>query len=254
MRCEDAGAGRQPIRSRYRGLLAGDAMSEPAGEIIALIPAYNEGNHVRDVVEQACKYLPVVVVDDGSADGTGAAAALAGAKVIAHTVNRGKGAALNTGFEYAVTRNVAAAVTLDADGQHDPDEIPLFIEAFRAGQCDIIIGRRTFGQMPPVRRAANHAGNWLLGMAMGRPVPDNQSGYRLFSRDVLSNIRPTSARFEAEVEILLRAQLAGYRIGWVPIKTIYAGEVSHFRPARDVPLFLKMVGRIWVARRRGRFD
>ena len=229
-------------------------MSEPADEIIALIPAYNEVHHIRDVVERACKYLPVIVIDDGSADGSGAAAALAGAKVIAHTVNRGKGAALNSGFDYAVTRNAAAAVTLDADGQHDPDEIPLFIEAFRAGQGDIIIGQRSFGQMPWVRQAANRTGNWLLGLAMGQSVPDNQSGYRLLSRDVLRNIRPTSARFEAEVEILLRAQMAGYRIGWVPIKTIYADEVSHFRPARDVPLFLKMVWRIWLARRRGRFE
>jgi hypothetical protein len=104
-----------------------------------------------------------------------------------------------------------------------------------------------------VRQTANRIGNWLLGFAMGQPVPDNQSGYRLLSKDVLRTIRPTSARFEAEVEILLRAQLAGYRIGWVPIKTIYADEVSHYRPLRDVPLFLKMVWRIWLARRRGRF-
>jgi glycosyltransferase involved in cell wall biosynthesis len=232
----------------------GDVMSEPADEIIALIPAYNEVNHIRDVVERASKYLPVVVIDDGSSDGSGAAAALAGAKVLAHTVNRGKGVALNTGFDYGVARDVAAAITLDADGQHDPDEIPLFIEAFRAGQGDIIIGRRTFGQMPRVRQTANRIGNWLLGFAMGQPVPDNQSGYRLLSRDVLRTIRPTSARFEAEVEILLRAQLAGYQIGWVPIKTIYADEVSHYRPRRDVPLFLKMVWRIWLARRRGRFQ
>jgi glycosyltransferase involved in cell wall biosynthesis len=229
-------------------------MSEPADEIIALIPAYNEANHICNVVQQACKYVPVVVIDDGSADGSAAAAALGGAKVIAHPVNRGKGAALNTGFDYAVTRDVTAAITLDADGQHDPDEIPLFIAAFRAGQGDIIIGRRTFGQMPLARQVANRTGNWLLGLAMGQSVPDNQSGYRLLSRDVLRNVRPASARFEAEVEILLRAQLAGYRVGWVPNKTIYADEVSHFRPTRDVPLFLKMVWRIWRARRRGRFD
>ncbi len=232
----------------------GAVMAEPADEIIALIPAYNEVNHIQDVVTRACNYLPVVVIDDGSTDGSGAAAALAGAKVVAHKVNRGKGVALNTGFDYAVARNVAAALTLDADGQHDPDEIPLFIEAFRAGQGDIIIGRRTFGQMPRMRQAANRIGNWLLGFAMGQPVADNQSGYRLLSRDVLRTIRPTSARFEAEVEILLRAQLAGYRIAWVPIKTIYADEVSHYRPLRDVPLFLKMVWRIGSARRRGRFE
>ena len=113
------------------------------GEIIALIPAYNEARFIADVVNGALKHLPVVVVDDGSSDGTGGAAALAGAKVISHGRNQGKGKALLTGFDYAIRRGVDAAITLDADGQHDPDEIPLFIEAFRAGQGDIIIGQRT---------------------------------------------------------------------------------------------------------------
>jgi glycosyltransferase involved in cell wall biosynthesis len=225
-----------------------------SGEIIALIPAYNEVSHLADVVKGALKYVPVVVIDDGSADGTGATAALAGAKVLAHKLNQGKGAALNTGFAYAVQRQAAAAITLDADGQHDPDEIPLFINAFRAGEGDIIIGRRTFTKMPPVRQFANRTGSWLLAKAMGQPVPDNQSGFRLLSGDVMRAIRPSSARFEAEVEILLRAQLAGFRVGWVPIKTIYADEVSHFHPLRDTLLFLKMVWRIWLARRRGHFD
>jgi glycosyltransferase involved in cell wall biosynthesis len=228
-------------------------MTEQAGTIIALIPTYNEARHIADVVKGAQQYVPVVVIDDGSTDGSAAAAALAGAKVLAHAVNRGKGAALNTGFDYAVARRVDAAITLDADGQHDPAEIPAFIEAFRAGQGDIIIGQRTFDQMPRLRRFANRQGNRMLSWAIGRPMADNQSGYRLLSRAVLKNIRPSSARFEAEVEILLRAQLAGYSIGWVPIKTIYADEVSHFKPWRDVPLFLNMVWRIYLARRRGRF-
>jgi glycosyltransferase involved in cell wall biosynthesis len=229
-------------------------MPEQNEEIIALIPAYNEARHVRNVVEGVLKYVPAVVIDDGSVDGSGAEAALAGAKVIIHAENRGKGIALNTGFDYAVARGVQAAITLDADGQHDPDEIPLFIDAFRSGKGDIIIGQRTFGQMPPIRRLANRTGTWLLGLAMGQPVPDNQSGYRLFSRHVLQKVRANSARFEAEVEILLRAQQAGFRIGWVPIRTIYADEVSHYKPSRDVPLFLKMVWHIWQARRRGRWD
>jgi glycosyltransferase involved in cell wall biosynthesis len=223
-------------------------------EIIALVPAYNEAAHVAQVVEGASQYVPVVVIDDGSSDGTGAAAALVGAKVLAHATNRGKGVALNTGFAYAIQRDVAAAITLDADGQHDPAEIPLFINAFQGGAGDIIIGQRTFAKMPVVRRAANRTGTWLLSRAMGQPVPDNQSGYRLLSRDVMRTIRPSSARFEAEVEILLRAQLAGFRVGWVPIKTIYGDEVSHFNPVRDTVLFLKMVWRIWRARRRGYFD
>jgi len=229
-------------------------MSGESGEIIALIPAYNEETYIADVVKKVLKYVPAVVVDDGSTDKTAAAAALAGAKVLAHQVNRGKGVALNTGFDYAVQRAVDAAITIDADGQHDPDEIPLFIEAHRAGKGDLIIGQRDFSQMPAKNQFGNRTGTWLLSKAMGQPVPDNQSGYRLLSRDVMRTARPTTSRFEAEVEILLRAQLAGFRIAWVPIKTIYNDKVSHFRSIHDSALFLRMVWRIWRARRTGRFN
>lgn len=229
-------------------------MVEGTGEIIALIPAYNEARYVADVVQRTLKHLPVIIIDDGSSDGTAAAAALAGAKVITHTVNQGKGKALNTGFEYAVQRGVDAAITLDADGQHDPAEIPLFIEAYRAGKGDVIIGQRTFAQMPAKSQFGNRVGTFLLGLAMGQPVPDNQSGYRLLSRAVMAKVRPSSTRFEAEVELLLRAQLAGFRLAWVPIKTIYNDKKSHFRPLHDSALFLKMVWRIWRARLRGTFE
>lgn len=228
-------------------------MTQADGEIVILVPAYNEARFIGDVVKGALKYGPVVVIDDGSSDETGAVAALAGAKVIAHAVNRGKGKALDTGFRYAVQRKVAAAITLDADGQHDPDEIPKFIEAFRAGRGDIIIGQRDFSQMPAKNQFGNRTGTFLLGLAMGRPIPDNQSGYRLLSRAVMEAIRTDATRFEAEVELLLRAQLAGFQITWVPIKTIYNDKISHFRPLHDSWLFLKMVWRIWRARRRGGF-
>jgi glycosyltransferase involved in cell wall biosynthesis len=224
------------------------------GEIIALIPAYNEARFIGDVVTSAGRHIPVTVIDDGSSDGTGGAAALAGAKVIVHTRNQGKGKALLTGFDYAIGRNVDAAITLDADGQHDPDEIPLFVEAFRAGQGDIIIGQRQYSQMPPKSQFGNRVGSFFLRLAMGRPIPDNQSGYRLFSRTAMQQVRPTSTRFEAEVEMLLRAEFAELQVGWVPIKTIYNEKKSHFRPVQDSILFFKMTWRIWRARKRGHFD
>lgn len=225
-----------------------------AGEIIALIPAYNEARFVGEVVKTAAQHVPVVVIDDGSSDGTGGVAALAGAKVIAHTRNQGKGKALLTGFDYAIGRGVDAAITLDADGQHDPNEIPLFIQAYRAGKGDIIIGQRRYSQMPAKSQFGNRVGSFFLRLAMGRPVPDNQSGYRLFSRRAMQEVRPTSSRFEAEVEMLLRADFAGLTVGWVPIKTIYNEKKSHFRPVQDSALFFKMTWRIWRARIRGSFD
>jgi glycosyltransferase involved in cell wall biosynthesis len=229
-------------------------MSTSTGEIIALIPAYNEARYIGDVVERTLKHIPVIVIDDGSSDGTGAAAALAGAKVVSHGKNLGKGKALLTGFDYAVNRGVDAAITLDADGQHDPDEIPLFVEAFRAGEGDIIIGKRQYSEMPTKSRLGNRFGSFLLKFAMGRPIPDNQSGYRLLSREAMQKVRPTSTRFEAEVEMLLRADFAGLTVGWVPIQTIYNDKKSHFRPVQDSVLFLKMAWRIWRARVRGSFD
>jgi glycosyltransferase involved in cell wall biosynthesis len=231
-----------------------DAARKGNGEIVALIPAYNEARYIGNVVAATSRHLPVVVVDDGSSDGTGGAAALAGAKVISHGRNQGKGKALLTGFDYAIQRGVDAAITLDADGQHDPDEIPLFVEAFRAGQGDIIIGQRQYHRMPAKSRFGNNVGSFLLTFAMGRTIPDNQSGYRLFSCRAMQEVRPTSTRFEAEVEMLLRADLAGLKVGWVPIKTIYNDKKSHFRPIKDSALFLKMAWRIWRARVRGSFD
>ncbi len=224
------------------------------GEIIALIPAYNEARFIGDVVKAAARHVPVVVIDDGSSDGTGGVAALAGAKVIAHARNSGKGKALLTGFDYAINRKVDAAITMDADGQHDPDEIPLFIEAFRAGKGDIIIGQRQYSKMPAKSQFGNRIGSFFLRLAMGRPIPDNQSGYRLFSLQAMKKVRPTSTRFEAEVEMILRADFAGLTIGWVPIKTIYNEKKSHFRPLQDSALFFKMTWRIWRARVRGSFD
>jgi glycosyltransferase involved in cell wall biosynthesis len=223
-------------------------MSEQRGEIIALMPAFNEARYISSVVSRVSAYLPVVVIDDGSTDGTGAHAAMAGAKVIAHRSNMGKGKALNTGFAYAVKRGVDAAITIDADGQHDPDEIPRFIEAYRSGLGDVIIGQRTFSQMPAKSRWGNRIGTFLISAAMGRHIPDNQSGYRLLSRAVMAAVRPETTRFEAEVELLLRAHLAGFRLSWIPIKTIYNDKVSHYRPVRDSLLFLKMVFHIWRTR------
>ena len=188
-------------------------------------------------MKRTLEHLPVIVVDDGSTDGSGAAAALAGAKVFATHDQPGQGRRpCNTGFDYAVHRGVDAVITLDADGQHDPDEIPLFIEAFRAGKGDLIIGQRH------VRRDAHQEPVRQSGRLVPAGQGDGPSRFRTTraatvcsSRPVMEQVRPTSTRFEAEVEILLRAQMAGFRLAWVPIKTIYNDKKSHFRPIQIAP-------------------
>ncbi len=211
--------------------------------ILVLVPAYNEGAHIHAVVEAARKYLPVLVVDDGSSDDTPAQAEKAGALVIRQQPNQGKGAALIKGFGHALAAGCTAVVTLDADGQHDPAEIPAFLRAFEQRGADLIIGRRDFSKMPPLRRLSNTLGTWIFSWALGQPVADNQSGYRLLSRRMLAVLleeRSLERGFEFEVEMIVSCVLKGYKLDWVPIRTIYADEKSHIQPFRHLAKFLQV--------------
>jgi len=223
-----------------------DAMpSEEQGtlknRLLALIPAYNEAERIGDVIARTRKFLPVLVVDDGSRDDTAGVARLIGAEVICQSPNKGKGAALIAGFRYAIAQGFDAVITLDADGQHDPEEIPLFLTEFENG-ADLVIGQRDFRQMPFPRSWTNAFGTWMFSRAMGQYCPDNQSGYRLYSRRLIeASISSRETNFEFEVEVIARCVSLGYRLSWVPIKTIYAGEASHIKPLRHVWHFFRVV-------------
>ena len=211
-------------------------------DVIALIPAYEEGPRVAGVVLGATAYLPVAVVDDGSADDTAARAEAAGATVLVQRPNQGKGAALRVGLRWALDREVDAVLTLDADGQHDPAEIPTFLDAFERTGADLIIGRRDFARMPRVRRLANRLGGLAMSWAAGRDIPDNQSGYRLLSRRLMEAVATSDeAGFEYEIEMITTCIRAGFRLEWVPIRTIYAGEPSHIRPWSHFTSFVRMI-------------
>jgi glycosyltransferase involved in cell wall biosynthesis len=213
----------------------------PDARILALIPGYQEGPRIAAVVTAASRYLPVIVVDDGSSDDTAAQAEAAGATVLRQVPNAGKGAALRAGFRHALDAGAEAVVTLDADGQHDPDEIPSFLAAFEAGRPELVVGRRDFGQMPPIRRLSNNLGGLVLSAAVGRNIPDNQSGYRLVGRRLMRALLDSrEPGFEFEVEMIARCIALGLPIAWVPIRTIYAGEPSHIRPWRHFTQFLRV--------------
>lgn len=227
-------------------------MSESS--ILALIPAWNEAGRIGPVVEAARAHLPVLVVDDGSEDETPVVAEAAGATVVRHSRNRGKGVALMTGFAWALERGYGAVITLDADGQHDPSEIPVFLAAYGAGGEDLIIGRRDFGRMPFPRLYSNPFGSWLLSLALGAPIYDNQSGYRLYSRRLLERLARLDlggTGFEWEVEVIVQVICEGMRLGWVDVRTIYGiGKKSYFHPLKDSVRFLGMVWYAWRKRRR----
>jgi glycosyltransferase involved in cell wall biosynthesis len=216
-------------------------VTDPEARILALIPAYQEGPRIGAVVAGALRYLPVVVIDDGSTDDTAAAAEVAGATVLRQQPNAGKGAALRAGFRYALAKGAPAALTLDADGQHDPDEIPRFVDAFAAHRAELIIGRRDTRAMPTVRRISNVFGGAILAVALGRTVPDNQSGYRLIGRTLMGAMLDSDETgFEFEVEMIARCIALGLPIDTVPIRTIYEGEPSHIRPWRHFTEFLRI--------------
>ncbi len=223
--------------------MAGSAtLAAEVGGVIALIPAYEEAERVGAVVTAALSRLPVLVVDDGSTDGTATVAADAGATVVVQVPNRGKGSALRAGFAWALARDVEAVVTLDADGQHDPAEIPAFLDAHRRTGADLVIGRRDFHRMPPTRRLANELGRRAMSWAAGRDIPDNQSGYRLLSRRLMAALETSEeAGFEFEVEMITTCIRAGFVLEWVPIRTIYAGEASHIQPLRHLSSFVRIV-------------
>jgi len=207
----------------------------------ALIPAYNEERAIASVVRSARAYLPVLVIDDGSRDGTARLAGEAGAEVLANPRNLGKGAALQAGMRQALARGDDFIITLDADGQHDPGEIPAFLNAYNKTRADLIIGQRDFSKMPPVRRLSNTLGTLLFSWAVGARIPDNQSGYRLIGRrllEVLGQSRETG--FEFEVEMIVLCRLHRLKMAWVPIKTIYGEEKSHIQPLKHLVRFVKV--------------
>ena len=217
-------------------------MKENNPRFIALIPAYNEAARITGVVRGASLHLPVLVVDDGSKDETAHLAKKAGAEVISYQPNRGKGAALREGFKRAMAMEVSAVLTLDADGQHDPDEIPLFLDAYKSEKHKLIIGARDFSRMPLIRKIANTLGGKLISWAAGQEILDNQSGYRLISSDVMqAMLLSRESGFEFEVEMVMACLRNGWGLGWVPISTIYRDQGSHIQPLKHALNFLRMV-------------
>ena len=206
--------------------------------VLGLIPAYDAQGSVGNVAGKSLEYLPeVLVVNDGSADDTASEASGAGAKVISHPRNMGKGAALKTGFGYALQKGYDAVLTLDADGQHDPDEIPKLLSAI-SPDVGIVIGARLSekDKIPPARYWANMVGVRCISWRARNPLLDSQSGFRVYMTDLLRVMKVRANGFEAESEMLMRAGIMGFAIKSVPVRTIYNEEAlkkSHFRTVPD---------------------
>lgn len=222
----------------------------PAPSLLILLPGYNVARHLPDLIPRIRAALPEAIlclVDDGSADGTAETAEGLGAELLRHSQNRGKGEALKTGFAYAVERGVEAVITLDADGQHLPEEMPRFVEAFGQGHR-VVLGSRmgATANMPWLRKRTNEFTSWVVSRLAGCPIEDSQSGYRLVATELLARVELESKRYDLESEILIKAGRLGYSIASVPVTTVYSDQESSIHPLVDTFRFLRLV---WRARR-----
>ena len=221
--------------------------------VAVVIPAFQAAATIGDVVTRARATLPdaqVIVVDDGSTDGTGEEGRGKGASVLTHPRNRGKGVALRTGIARACADGADVIVTLDADGQHPPEEIPRLVAPLAEGRADLVLGaRRRDGVMPLSRRFTNWLSATLASRIAGQRLHDAQTGFRAFTRTVVEHIQPAGDRYEYEANFLLDALRAGYRVASVEVPTIY-GSRSHFRSWTDTwrmaRAFARHAGRIVV--------
>lgn len=229
----------QPLRPAAIGGVDRGPADAPAARgamrIAALIPAFNEAGSIRLVIEGLRGVVDwVLVVDDGSTDGTAAQASAAGAEVVTLESNRGKGIAVRAGLAALADRSVSHILLLDADLQHLPSEAPRLIAA-AAGGADLVLGERTFDRaaMPGSRYHANRLGSLALSRFVGVPLRDTQCGFRVVKVTVLDGLALRSRGYEIETEMLVKLWRRGARIVTVPITAVYAGQVSKLRPVRD---------------------
>jgi glycosyltransferase involved in cell wall biosynthesis len=221
-------------------------------EFGAVIPAFNEAVHIKGVILGVAEQIPasnILVIDDGSSDGTVAEAEGMGVGVVRNPVNLGKGATLLKGFGLMTEKpGVEAVFTLDADGQHAPGEISAFIAAYHERKADIVIGSRmadTTG-MPALRRFTNWFTTAVISLRAGVRIDDSQSGYRLLRLSMVNKLNLVTRNFDMESEILIKAARLGAVIISVPIATIYGEEKSKINPLVDTWRFLKLVIRSFL--------
>jgi glycosyltransferase involved in cell wall biosynthesis len=241
-------AGCQPVGSAK--------LADIRSQTAAVIPAYQDEKHIGDIARRTCERLDhVLVVDDGSTDQTAERAREAGAEVVIHPENRGKGEAIKTGLAHwfaALNRQITWAILLDSDGQHLPEEIDRFLAAAAASATGptFLIGNRMndIQRMPLARRVVNRYMSKEISRVCGQQIPDTQCGYRMVHRQLAPELLRGGHRFDYETEVLIIASRKGYRIESVPITTVYTDQVSKIHPLRDAFRFFKLMRRYEIVR------
>ena len=214
-----------------------------------IIPALNAAPFLGALLNEIHTRHPdftILVIDDGSNDSTGDVARAHGAEVITHEVNRGKGAALMTGFHHALESGWTWAFTLDADGQHLPAEMQSFLDTALSGNLDIVVGDRmeATGEMPWIRKVTNQFTSRVVSGLAGCRIPDSQNGYRLFRVRILAGLKTATTNYDFESEVLVKLARSGACIGSTPTATVYGEEISAIHPMRDTLRFFRLVRRL----------
>ena len=204
--------------------------------VAAVIPAFNEADTIRSVISGlAASLAHVVVVDDGSTDGTAERSREAGAEVLVHERNLGKGRAVRTGLARVLAGDFTHVLLIDGDMQHLPAEASRLIHAAETSHADVVIGERAFkrSEMPASRYHANRIGSRVLSWFVGVPLGDTQCGFRIFRTDALRPLVLSATGYEIETEMLVKVRRRGGRVASVPVTAVYSGQRSKLRPVRD---------------------
>ncbi len=221
-------------------------------DFLVIIPAYNADKEIKKTLKQVLCIVKnpekIIVIDDSSEDFTSQIVSEFDVVLLKHTKNRGKGAALKTGFEFANKKGIKWVLTIDSDNQHNPDKIPLFLQELQKSPCDLLIGKRQLKikKMPFDRCMSNKITSLLISFLCRTRIYDSQCGFRLINTELLKKQKLTTNRFETESELLIKYSKAGAKIGQVPISTIYSTENSTIDKLGDTYRFVKMyLAQIW---------
>lgn len=213
---------------------------------LIVIPAFNEEKDLGTLIKNISSVVSlkdVLVVDDGSVDKTLSVAKESGVRVLSFEINKGKGAALRAGFNFSLKNGYDAVITIDADGQHDPEEIPKFLSKYKETGAHLIIGTRehNLSEMPYLRFIVNKTTSFVTSILSGIRIRDSQSGFRLIKSEVLEKIALAAEHFQMETEIIVKAARLGFSIEEIPIRTIYFQKFkSHINPMIDTGRFIKL--------------
>lgn len=216
---------------------------ENKNNIAAVIPFFNESRTINQIVNNTLQYVDcVIAVDDGSTDDSSSKILQnKNITLLKFKLNHGKGFVLREGLSEGVKKGYTQLITIDADLQHNPDEIPLLIHELN--NFDIVIGNRlnNLANMPLHRRMSNRITSFLMSMKTGQKIVDSQCGFRAYRSEVIKNIKTIKNGYEAESEILIKASRKGYKIGFTDISTIYGNEESKISPVKTTFNFVKVL-------------